>query len=94
MKKFDKILEEKGIIKKGNKVWVSGGMIVQLILRGSMNNKEYKEFLLKTTPKETRDEWLRYAKILENFEIENKCRLIYDGEKVRIVDNIKKTGGG
>jgi hypothetical protein len=85
MKKFDRMLEKKGIIKKGRKVWVSGGMIVNLILRGNMTNSEYKKLLLLTCPEETRDEWLKQAKILEDFEKENKCRLFFDGKEVRIV---------
>ena len=96
MKNFDKILEKKGIIKKGRKVWVSGGMIVHLISRGDMSNEEYQEYLLRTTPEKTRDDWLRYAKILENFEKKNKCRLVYDGERVWIVDEeewLKWKGG-
>jgi hypothetical protein len=82
MKNFDKTLEERGIIKKGNKIWVSGGMIVNLILRGNMTNEEYKKLLLLTCPEETRDEWLKHAKILEDFERRNKCRLIYNNDKV------------
>jgi hypothetical protein len=82
MRNFDKILEERGIIKKDNKIWVSGGMIVNLILRGNMTNEEYKRLLLLTCPEETRDEWLKYAKILEDFERRNKCRLIYNNDKV------------
>ena len=82
MRNFDKILEERGIIKRGNKIWVSGGMIVNLILRGNMTNEEYKRLLLLTCPEETRDEWLKYAKILEDFERRNKCRLIYNNDKV------------
>jgi hypothetical protein len=88
MKNFDEILEKKGIIKKGRKVWVSGGMIVQLILRGGMSNEEYQKCLLRLRiiPEKTRDDWLKYAKILENFEKKNKCRLVYDRERVWIVD--------
>jgi hypothetical protein len=82
MKNFDKILEERGIIKKDNKIWVSGGMIVNLILRGNMTNEEYEKVLALTCPEETRDEWLKYAKILEDFERRNKCRLIYNNDKV------------
>jgi hypothetical protein len=82
MRNFDKILEERGIIKKDNKIWVSGGIIVNLILRGNMTNEEYKRLLLLTCPEETRDEWLKYAKILEDFERRNKCRLIYNNDKV------------
>jgi hypothetical protein len=82
MRNFDKILEERGIIKKDNKIWVSGGMIVNLILRGNMTNEEYKRLLLLTCPEETRNEWLKYAKILEDFERRNKCRLIYNNDKV------------
>jgi hypothetical protein len=82
MKNFDKILEERGIIKKDNKIWVSGGMIVNLILRGNMTNEEYEKVLALTCPEETRDEWLKYAKILEDFERMNKCRLIYNNDKV------------
>jgi hypothetical protein len=82
MKNFDKILEERGIIKKDNKIWISGGMIVNLILRGNMTNEEYEKVLALTCPEETRDEWLKYAKTLEDFERRNKCRLIYNNNKV------------
>jgi hypothetical protein len=82
MRNFDKILEERGIIKKDNKIWVSGGMIVNLILRGNMTNEEYKKLLLLTCPEETRDEWFKHAKILKDFERRNKCRLIYNNGKV------------
>lgn len=73
-KAFTKELNEKVILMKYKKIWVSGGGRVILLMRGKGNGN----YLWKAAPKETKEDWKRGVTAIAAFEKLHGIRLFED----------------